>query len=145
MDYKEKYLKYKSKYIKLQTMINQNMINQTGGNEIQRFNRRPIREGRTFYIYTTGMDYDRSFQRWDMYIRNHIIDNLLRDYDRVIIYHSDVLFYTKNEDEKIAQLFEHEGNIEQDVRHPKVQSSTFTYLPINFQELDARHGGRDYM
>jgi hypothetical protein len=96
MDYKEKYLKYKTKYIKLQNdinminqnminqnMINQNMINQTGGNEIQRFNRRPVREGRTLYIYTTGMNYDRSFERWDMYIRNHIIDNLLPDYDRV--------------------------------------------------------------
>ncbi len=121
------------------------MINQTGGNEIQRFNRRPVRNGRTFHIYTTGMDYDRSFQRWDMYIRNHIIDNLLQDYDRVIIYHSDVLFYTDDEDMKISRMFEHEQNVEQDVMHPKVHSSTFTYLPINFQELDARHGRRDYI
>ncbi len=147
MDYKEKYLKYKSKYITLKNMINQNMINQKGGNEIQRFNRRPVREGRTFYIYTTGMDYDRSFERWHMYIRNHIIDNLLQDYDRVIIYHSDVLYYIKDGDEdmKISRIFEHEQHIERDVRHPKVHSSTFTYLPINFQELDARHHGRDYI
>lgn len=147
MDYKEKYLKYKSKYITLQNMINQNMINQHGGNEIQRFNRRPVREGRTFHIYTTGMDYDRSFERWHMYIRNHIIDNLLQDYDRVIIYHSDVLYYIDegDEDMKISKMFEHEAHVEQDVMHPKVHSSTFTYLPINFQELDARHHGRDYI
>ena len=125
--------------------MNGNEFIQTGGNELTLFNTVPVRGKRTFYIYTTGMDYDKSLERWTYYIRNNIIDNILTSYDRIIIYHSDIMFYTDNEDEKIEKMFSYEKFIQNDIKHRKIYSSTFTYLPLNFQELHERHGGRNYI
>jgi hypothetical protein len=105
----------------------------------------PIHGERTFHIYTTGIDYDKSLERWTHYIRNNIIDNILTSYDRIIIYHSDIMFYTDNEDEKIEKMFSYERFIQNDIMHPKVYSSTFTYLPLDFQNIHERHGGKDYI
>ncbi len=118
---------------------------QTGGNELTLFNAIPVRGERTFYIYTTGMDYDKSLERWTHYIRNNIIDNILTSYDRIIIHHSDVMFYIDNEEEKIEKLFSYERFIQNDIENRKVHSSTFTYMPLNFQELHERHSGRNYI
>lgn len=137
MDYKIKYLKYKNKYLSLKKQI--------GGNELVLYNADPIREGNTFYIYTTGMDYGESFEKWTQYIRNHIIDNILTDYDRIIIYHSDIMFGVASEEEKIEKMFSRDRFIQNDIEHPKVYSSTFTYMPIKFQELHERHDGLNYI
>jgi hypothetical protein len=137
MDYKLKYFKYKNKYLTLKKQI--------GGNELIRFNASPVPAGRTFYIYTTGSAYNKSFERWITYIRDSIIDNILIDYDRIIIYHSDILFGEDQEDRNIEAMFSYERFVQDDIKHPKVYSSTFTYLSIPFQELHTRHGERDYI
>jgi len=137
MDYKLKYLKYKNKYLTLKKQI--------GGNELIRFNASPILAGRTFYIYTTGLAYSKSFERWITYIRNSIIDHILTDYDRIIIYHSDILFGEDHEEKNIEAMFSYERFVQNDIEHPKVHSSTFTYLSLPFQELHKRHSGRDYI
>ena len=118
---------------------------QIGGNELIRFNASPIPAGRTFYIYTTGLAYSKSFERWITYIRNSIIDNILTDYDRIVIYHSDILFGEDQEEKNIEAMFLYERFVQDDIEHPKVHSSTFTYLSLPFQELHKRHSGRDYI
>ena len=118
-------------------------ITQNGGGKISYTNPKPPIGERTFYIYTTGMDFDKSFERWDMYIRDSII-NILLDYDRVIIRHSDI-FFSLPEDVKEKKKSAHEPYIKLDAMHPKVYSSTFIDQSIIFDKLDEIHGGKDYI
>jgi hypothetical protein len=55
------------------------------------------------------------------------------------------MFYTDNEDEKIEKMFSYERFIQNDIMHPKVYRSTFTYMPLDFQNIHERHGGKDYI
>jgi hypothetical protein len=70
-DYKEKYLKYKSKYLNLKNIIG-------GADEI-------------FTIYTTGIAYGDISKFWD---QNKILDNTLRlipkRYNKIIINHTEI-------------------------------------------------------
>ncbi len=139
ISYKNKYLKYKSKYFDLK--------NQIGGSSIEAINSSltPINDSdNVFYIYTTGIAYNDTFKIWNEYIRDNIIDNILINYNKIVIKHSDILFGLDDAD-KQDKLLRYQKYIDADIKKPKIYSSLFTYMSLEFDKLHAKHNGKDYI
>ncbi len=105
----------------------------------------------TFYIYTTGMYYGVAFDRWNKYIRDNIINNILMNYNSIIIHHSDIIDFIEPyapqfiNKQKYEYIVSKVAYIEADVDHPRVFQSTFTYNRIDMEKLDGIHNGRNYI
>jgi hypothetical protein len=119
MNYQEKYLKYKGKYLSLKSQI--------GG----------IYD--TFYIYTTGIaewgHLDRSLKLWNDTLCKQICDIIPRNFTKIHIVHSDILKGVPEEkkDEIFANILD---KIEIDlVIDPRIVDSNFQTEPLDFAAI----------
>lgn len=116
MNYKVKYLKYKSKYLRLK--------NQLGG------------IGDTFYIYTTGIaewgDLSQSLEFWHTNLCKQVCGLIPMRFKNIFITHSDILESIVKE--KIDETY---ANILDKVQHDleidsRIKDSTFQTEPLDF-------------
>ncbi len=106
-----------------------------------------------FHLYTTGMKYGVAFGRWDEYLRNHIVDNILKEYDSIIIIHCDIIDHVdymdaSDEDKyslKITLASNNMNTIKNDADHPRVYMSSFTFSELPLTVLDEYHHGINYI
>ncbi len=136
-DYRQKYLKYKNKYLKLK--------------QIQKGGLGP------FYVYTTGIGYtsgdtlpnDRTgvpqlINLWNERLRARILELLPQYVNQIHFSHHDILineiddtFPTVAEQERMVQTFNELLQMPDMTSDDRVVSSVFTSEPLNFEQVQS--------
>jgi hypothetical protein len=136
MNYKDKYLKYKNKYL--------NLKQHAGAMDIDGAINQPIYDY-DFTIYTTGIAYhcnmdDSLIARW--HEPDGILENILRilplNY-RITIAHSDILEGVEGEDKQVIEhsLNQYLGD-EDPGKDPRIVLSTFTTEELDFNSISTQ-------